>query len=64
MPMTPKEMVKFLKANGFEEVRQPGTSHLRLRNPQTGKQTTVPMHNKDLGKGLEQAILKQAGLKK
>ena len=64
MPMTPKEMVKFLKANGFEEVRQPGTSNLRLRNPPTGKQTTVPMHNKDLGKGLEQAILKQAGLKK
>ena len=64
MPMKKKEMVKFLKANGFEEVRQPGTSHLRLRNPQTGKQTTVPMHNKDLGKGLEQAILKQAGLKK
>ncbi len=58
MPMTPKEMVKYLKANGFEEVRQPGTSHLRLRNPQTGKQTTVPMQ-----KGTEQAILKQAGLK-
>ena len=54
MPMTPK---------GFEEVRQPGTSHLRLRNPQTGKQTTVPMHSKELKKGTEQAILKQAGLK-
>lgn len=53
MPMTPKEMVKLLKANGFEEIRQPGTSHLRMRNPKTGKQTTVPMHNKDLGKGLE-----------
>ena len=63
MPMTPKEMVKYLKANGFEEVRQPGTSHLRLRNPQTGKQTTVPMHSKALKKGTEQAILKQAGLK-
>lgn len=63
MPMTPKEMVKYLKANGFEEVRQPGTSHLRLRNPQTGKQTTVLMHSKELKKGTEQAILKQAGLK-
>ena len=63
MPMTPKEMVKYLKANGFEEVRQTGTSHLRLRNPQTGKQTTVPMHSKELKKGTEQAILKQAGLK-
>ena len=63
MPMTPKQMVKFLKANGFIEIRQPGTSHLRMLNPETGKQTTVPMHNGDLGKGLEQAILKQAGLK-
>ena len=64
MPMTPKQMVKFLKANGFIEVGQPGTSHLKMRNPTTGKQTTVPMHSKDLSKGLEQAILKQAGVKK
>ena len=63
MPMTPKQMVKLLKANGFVEVGQPGTSHLKMRNPATGKQTTVPMHNKDLGKGPEQTILKQAGLK-
>ena len=63
MPMTPREMVKHLRANGFEEIRQNGTSHLVMRNPKTGKQTTVPMHNKDLSKGLEQAILKQAGLK-
>ena len=64
MPMTPTETVKLLKANGFEEIKQPGTAHLRMVNKKTGKQTTVPMHNKDLGKGLEQAILKQAGLKK
>ena len=63
MPLTPREMVKLLKDHGFEEIRQPGTSHLRMRNPITGRQTTVPMHNKDLSKGLEQAILKQAGLK-
>lgn len=63
MPMTPREMVKLLKENGFEEIRQNGTSHRVMRNPKTGKQTTVPMHNKDLSKGLEQAILKQAGLK-
>ena len=63
MPMTPKEMIKLLKANGFEEVRQNGTSHCVMRNPETGRTTTVPRHNKDLSKGLEQAILKQAGLK-
>jgi len=62
MPMTPKEMVKLLKKNGFEEVSQNG-SHLKMRNMSTGRQTTVPIHNKSLKKGLEQEILKQAGLK-
>lgn len=62
MPMTPKQMVKYLKQNGFEEIRQNG-SHKFLRNSKTKKQTTVPMHCKDLPKGLEQQILKDAGLK-
>ena len=64
MPLTPKQMVKLLKANGFIELRQPGTSHLRMKNLNTGKMTTIPMHSKELTKGLEQAILKQAGIKK
>lgn len=62
MPITPRQMVKFLKKNGFREVRQDG-SHLTMRNEETRKQTVVPMHNKDLARGTEQAILKQAGLK-
>lgn len=62
MPMTPKQMVKLLKQNGFIEERQTG-SHKFFVNPETGRYTTVPMHNKDLGKGLESEILKQAGLK-
>ena len=62
MPITPKDMVKLLKQHGFVEVSQKG-SHIKMWNEQTGKQTVVPMHCKDLGKGLEQAILKQAGLK-
>lgn len=62
MPMTPKEMIKLLKQNGFQVVSQNG-SHVKLRNPQTGRQTTVPYHSKDLKKGLEKEILKQAGLK-
>lgn len=62
MPLTPKEIVKLLKQNGFEEVSQTG-SHLKLRNLKNGKQVIVPMHAKDLKKGLEQALLKQAGLK-
>ena len=62
MPMTPKEMIKFLKEYGFEEVSQNG-SHVKLKHPQSGLQTIVPYHGKTMKKGLEQAILKQAGLK-
>ena len=60
--MTPREMIKHLKQNGFREVSQNG-SHIKMRNDDTGCQTEVPYHCKDLKKGLEQAILKQAGLK-
>lgn len=63
MPMTPKEMVRLLKKNGFVEVSQSG-SHLKLVNHETGCRTIVPIHNKDLKRGLEKAILKQAGLSK
>ena len=62
MPMTPKEMIKHLKKNGFEEVSQNG-SHVKLKNPATGRTVIVPYHSKAMKKGLEQAILKQAGLK-
>ncbi|WP_221639732.1 type II toxin-antitoxin system HicA family toxin [Listeria rocourtiae] len=34
-----------------------------FRNPITNRATMVPYHSKTLGKGLGQAILKQAGLK-
>ena len=62
MPMSPKEMLKLLKENGFDVISQNG-SHVKLKNPETGKTVIVPYHSKDLKKGLEQAILKQAGLK-
>lgn len=62
MPMTPKEMVKLLKKNGFEEISQNG-SHIKMRNNETKKQTIIPYHSKPMKKGMEQAILKQAGLK-
>ncbi|MGC6770460.1 type II toxin-antitoxin system HicA family toxin [Enterococcus sp. LJL128] len=62
MPMTAKQMIKLLEQNGFQAVKQVG-SHRKMYNPKTKLTTIVPMHNKDLGKGLEQSILKQAGLK-
>ncbi len=62
MPMTPREMITYLKKNGFKVVGQNG-SHVKLRNDKTRCQTEVPYHSKSLKKGLEQAILKQAGLR-
>ncbi|WP_243164714.1 type II toxin-antitoxin system HicA family toxin [Catenibacillus scindens] len=34
-----------------------------MENPENKRTVIVPYHSKDLKKGLEQAILKQAGLK-
>lgn len=62
MPLTPREMIKHLKHNGFEVISQNG-SHVKMGNPETNLQTIVPYHSKPLKKELEQAILKQAGLK-
>lgn len=62
MPMTPREMVRLLEANGFHKVRSCG-SHFFFKNDSTEATVLVPMHSKDLGKGLEQKILKDAGLK-
>lgn len=62
MPMTSKEMIRYLQKNGFVIISQNG-SHVKMRNEQTGKQVIVPYHSKALKKGMEQAILKQAGIK-
>ena len=55
MSMTPKEMVDLLLKNGFVKIRQKG-SHAMYKNAATNRQVTVPMHAKDLPKGLEKAI--------
>lgn len=62
MPMTPKQVIDLLVKNGFVEVRQNG-SHKFFENKETHRTTCVPYHSKDLKKGLEQKILKDAGLK-
>ena len=62
MPMTPREIIKLLKKNGFCEVGQNG-SHIKFKNMETGKTVIVPFHSRELKKGMEQAILGQAGLK-
>ena len=63
MPMTPKEMIKLLEENGFDYGKSGSGSHRKFKNFSTGRTTQVPVHSRELGKGLEQRILKQAGLK-
>lgn len=62
MPMTPKQMIKLLESNGFRQTQSNG-SHFFFRNDETHRTTTVPVHAKDLKKGTENKILKDAGLK-
>lgn len=61
MPMKAKEMIRLLQNNGFKTISQNG-SHVKLRHDD-GRQVIIPYHSKELKKGLEQTILKQAGLK-
>lgn len=61
MPMTSKQMIKLLKKHGFIEIRKAG-SHRIYKHPLTNQCTVVPFHMKDLPKGTERNILKQAGL--
>ena len=62
MPMTPKQMIKLLESNGFRQTHSNG-SHVFFRNDETHRTTTVPVHAKDIKKGTENKILKDAGLK-
>lgn len=62
MPIKPKDMERIILADGWELKSQEG-SHRQYTHPiKTGK-VTIPFHNKDLTKGVENSILKQAGLK-
>lgn len=64
MPMKPRQMIKLLKENGFIEKSQNGSSHLKMYNPKTNETVMIPIHAKELGKGLENAILREAHVKK
>lgn len=55
-----KDMVKLLRKVGFIELRQNG-SHKFLSHID-GRCTVVPVHGKDLKRGLLKAILKDIGI--
>lgn len=62
MTKTPREIIKILKKQGFVKKSQNG-SHLKMYNPITNVTIPVPIHPKEMKKGLEQRILKETGLK-
>jgi len=63
MPMTPKEMIRHLQANGFIKCEGGKGGHQKMFNPATNATTYVPMHSSELGKGIEHRILREAKLK-
>ena len=59
-----KEIIKTLENNGWKFVRQKG-SHKIYKHPEKEGIVVVPDHglNKDVARGTENSIMKQAGLK-
>ena len=58
--MTGVEMIKLLKQNGCEHIKTRGSHYHFMKN---GKIIIVPHHHKEMGKGLTNKLLKDAGLK-
>lgn len=56
-----REIIRALKKVGFEKARQTG-SHLILVNKVTKKIIPIPIHGKDIKRGLLFSIIKQADL--
>ncbi|MFT8556027.1 type II toxin-antitoxin system HicA family toxin [Liquorilactobacillus hordei] len=59
MPMKTRDFVKLLKANGFKKVSQAGSHAKFVKDDKT---VIVPMHARELPKGIEHSMRKQAGL--
>lgn len=62
--MKVKEIISLIRRDGWYQISQKG-SHKQFKHPTKSGRITVPDHgqNKDLSKGTEISILKQAGLK-
>lgn len=59
--MNSREVLKRLKADGWEVVAQKG-SHMQLKHPVKKGRVTVPHPKRDLPKGTLKSIERQAGL--
>lgn len=62
MPKKPSEMEKIILADGWVFKSQTG-SHRHYIHPTKKGKVTIPFHSKDLPRGTEISILKQARLK-
>lgn len=59
--VTPRQLIQALGKVGFEIDHQTG-SHVVLWRSSDGVRLVVPLHNRDLGRGLTLRIVKSAGL--
>ncbi|MCX5810122.1 MAG: type II toxin-antitoxin system HicA family toxin [Proteobacteria bacterium] len=59
---TYRDIVRILKAFGFNFDRQAAGSHEIWYNESTNRYTTIPNHSGDMPEGTLRAILKQAGI--
>ncbi len=60
--MRSREIVKKIKADGWEEVRQRG-SHKQFRHPAKPGTVTIPHPESDMAIGTIKSIEKQSGVK-
>lgn len=58
--MKDKELLKLLLKEGWVKVRTNGSHHILAKGDEI---ISLPIHGKDMKKGLELAILKKAGIK-
>jgi predicted RNA binding protein YcfA (HicA-like mRNA interferase family) len=57
------ELLRLIKQAGWQEVSQTG-SHIKMRHPDSKENIIFPNHGSaEMGKGLENKLKKQAGLK-
>lgn len=60
--MKSRDVIKRLKADGWDKVRQEG-SHIQFRHPTKPGTVTVPHPKSDMGVGTLKSIEKQSGVK-
>lgn len=62
MPMKPREMEKLILADGWVFKSQEG-SHRNYVHPVKPGKVTIPFHAKEIPRGTENSIRRQAGFK-